>query len=258
MYNLIRSELAIKLVGNEGDSKPLTLTDHGFREGSEEQVSVSTEDVGPLRSVILINESDEQYRCDHIRIEKGGSIWNFECLKPIKCNKKKPQTCRGAFPITKIITYKVTVKTSFVEGSGTNEEIYINFVGTKTKSPMKLLAARGFDQGSLVTNSVDTVDVGSLFEIILNINGFDNWQPEEIIVKKPSDSGEEEKVFKFNEEDKLTDPQKPLTKKLPRNVASQEDSNNNDRDTDSLLNFDDQQSKVISSYSTRSDKVRLH
>ena len=149
--------------------------------------------------------------------------------------------CTVEFGVSKVITYEVAVKTSFIEGSGTHEAIYITFLGTKAKSPMKQLAGRGLDQGSLVTTTIDTVDVGSLYGITLNINGYDNWIPEEIIIKKPSNAGTEEKIFKFAETDVLTSPDRPLTRKLARNIASQEDSDNSSN-TDSLLDFADQQS----------------
>jgi len=164
------------------------------------------------------------------------NYWNFECSKPIKC-----PACTVEFGVSKIITYEVAVKTSFVEGSGTHESLYITFLGTKNKSPMKQLAGRGLEQGSLVTTTIDTVDVGSLYGITLTINGYDNWIPEEIIVKKPTNSGAEEKIFKFQDGDALTSPDRPLTKKLSRNVASQEDSENNSNN-DSLLDINDQQS----------------
>ncbi len=225
--------------GSEGCSKQLTLSEHGFKSASYEKIKLFSDDVGNLKSIKIVNKGTQQYRCDSVKVESGMNYWNFECSKPIKC-----PMCTVEFGVSKVITYEVAVKTSFVEGSGTHEAIYITFLGTKEKSPMKQIAGRGFDQGSLVTTSVDTVDVGSLYGITLNINGYDNWAPEEIIVKKPTDSGTEEKIFKFSEDEVLTSPDRPLTKKLPRNVASQEDSIKTS-DTDSLLDFNDQQSKVF-------------
>jgi len=214
----------------------MVLTDHGFKKGSYDKVKIFLDDVGNLKSVKITNKGLEQYRCDSIRVESGMNYWNFECSQPIKCPK-----CTVEFGVSKVITYEVAVKTSFVQGSGTHEQIYLTFLGTKAKSPMKLLAARGLEQGSLVTTTLDTIDVGSLYGITLNINGYDNWIPEEVIVKKPTTSGMEEKIFKFQDGEVLTTPNRPLTKKLARNIASQEDSEST-TNSDSLLNSSDQQS----------------
>jgi hypothetical protein len=183
------------------------------------------------------------------------SYWNFECSKPIKC-----PLCTVEFGVSKIITYEVAVKTSFIEGSGTQEAIYITFLGTKDKSPIKQLAARGFKQGSLVTTTVDTADVGSLYGITLSIGGYDNWIPEEIIIKKPVGSGIEEKIFKYTESDVLTSPDKPITKKLARNVASQEDGESHEANSnpDSLLDYSDEQSNKLLFLYFRNCKIKLH
>ena len=78
----------------------------------------------------------------------------------------------------------MTVKTNNIQYSDTTEPIYIQFIGIIRNSPEKLLSDTGFARGTLSQVSIDTTEVGLLYGITLSIKGYDNWKPEEIIVKK--------------------------------------------------------------------------
>ena len=120
-----------------------------------------------------------------------------------------------------LVTYEINVKTSSTENSGTREPIYIKFIGSRGKSPEKLLSEKGFDRGSLIQIQIDTIDVGSVFGITLFIKGYDIWRPEELNIKKPgSNLGIEEKIFKIPPNTVIESPAKPFTIKIQKPESS--------------------------------------
>jgi PLAT/LH2 domain len=167
------------------------------------------------------------------------NYWNFECNKPLKC-----PNCTVELSVVNIIQYTLSIKTSNYENSGTTEPIYIQFIGTSGKTPEKLLSEKGFGKGSLMKVTIDSIDVGSVYGIILHIKGYDCWRPEEIIVKKPgiNSINLEEKIFKIPPSVMIDSPVKPYTLKLPKpefsNLGEEEKSTN----SNSLLDSKDQQS----------------
>jgi hypothetical protein len=123
-------------------------------------------------------EGDARYRCNLIRVEKQQNYWNFECNSQIKCPK-----CKSEIPISNLITYDLKIKTRDQEGSGTLENIYIQFFGELGKTPEKLLTDKGFDKGSVNNVSFESKYVGLVKGISLSIKGYDNWKPEYVIVR---------------------------------------------------------------------------
>lgn len=227
----------ITLHGTESTSKELTLSGNGFKSGSFERLKLFSEDVGNLQSIKISNKGNQQYRCNTIRIESEMNYWNFECDKPVKCPR-----CSLELSVVNLKTYEITVKTNSMEDSGTNTPIYIILIGTNGQTPKKLLADRGFPTGSLNQVTVDSVDVGNLYGIDLFINGYDNWRPEEIIVKKPDSSGEiQEKIFKNKMNVVLSNPLKGLKLILPKPDANGEEEVHSSI-SNSLLDNKDQES----------------
>lgn len=226
----------ISLHGTESTSKDLVLSGNGFKQGSYERIKIFSEDVGNLQSIKVTNKGNQQYRCNTIRIQSEMNFWNFECDKPVKCPR-----CSIELSVVNLITYDITVKTSNMEDSGTNTPIYVMLIGMNGQTPKKLLADKGFGTGSLIQTSIDTVDIGNLYGIHLFINGYDNWRPEEIIVKKPNSSGgTQERIFKNKSNFVLTNPLKGLKLTLPKPDTNGEEevevSNSN-----SLLDNKDQE-----------------
>jgi hypothetical protein len=168
------------------------------------------------------------------------NYWNFECTDEI--TKKNPLDLN----VVNIITYEVNVKTSSVDNSGTYEPIYIKLLGTKGKTPEKLLSDKGFERGSLVQVQIETVNVGSVFGIMLFIKGYDSWKPEEIIVKNPSsEAGVEEKIFKIPGNVVLDSPEKPITIKVPLPETDSTEEEKSSGGSNSLLDSKEQQSIIL-------------
>ncbi len=170
------------------------------------------------------------------------NYWNFECNKPIKYPR-----CSLELSVINLISYEITVKTSSMEDSGTNTPIYITLTGTNRTTPKKLLADKGCGTGSLIQASIETVDVGNLYGLDLFINGYDNWRPEEIIVKKPnSNGGTQEKIFKNKLNFVLSSPLKGLKLTLPKPDSNgEEEEEIETTNTNSLLDNRDQESIFI-------------
>jgi hypothetical protein len=229
----------ITLHGTDSSSKELVLSSNGFKQGAYDRIKIFSEDVGNLQSIKITNKGNQQYRCNTIRIESEMNYWNFECEKPVKCPR-----CSIELSVVNLIKYEITVKTNSMEDSGTNTPVYILLTGMNGSTPKKLLADKGFITGSLQQVSIETVDVGNLFGIDIYLNGYDNYRPEEIIVKKPNSSGgTEEKIFKNKLNSVLTNPLKGLKLTLPK-----PDSNGEEEvqvsNTNSLLDNHDQESRI--------------
>jgi hypothetical protein len=232
--------LNIILIGTESTSSEIALSATGLKQGSNEKIRIFADDVGNLKSIKLINKGRSSYLCSSIRIESEMNYWNFECEKAIKC----PQRCVMELNVVNLLTYDITVKTSTIENSGTSLPIYVVIWGSNGKTPKKLLADKGFQTGSLVQVSLQTLDVGNPHGITFYLNGNDLWRPEEIIIKKINSTGEsEEKNFKNVDNRILSSMDKSLTLKLPKLGDNDSDDSSNSNSS-SLLDTRDLE-KVI-------------
>lgn len=189
----------------------MVLSETGFKEGSYEKIKLFSKDVGNLQSIKLITRGSDSYRCDNIKIESEMDSWNFECEDIIKCPK-----CSQELFVVSMNHYEVTVKTSSIENSGTSVPIYIQFWGTDSISPRKLLSDKGLESGSIETVSVETMSVGNLYAVSLSIIGYDEFLPDEIIVKYANINGKQERVFRNKENEILENSEKSLMLKLPK------------------------------------------
>ena len=121
------------------------------------------------------------------------------------------------------------VKTSTLTNSYTREPIYIKLIGTARMSPEKILSENGSTKDTLNEVSIDTSDVGIVYGITLSIKGYDNWKPDEIIVKKQGDKRDsEEKIFKIPNDFLLESPYKPQTIKLSKPESHDNNIKEND------------------------------
>jgi hypothetical protein len=229
----------IQLMGSESTSNEIILSETGFKKGSFEKIKISAEDVGNLQSIKIINKGRQQYRCNTIKIESQMNYWNFECTNPIKCPK-----CSSELMIANLITYEISVKTNSVNDSGTSMPVYISIVGTSGQSPKKLLSERGFETNSLVPVQVITRDIENIYAINLYLEGYDNWRPEEVIIKKTNVGGQcDERIFRNVNNLDINSPDKTLTLKLPKDSESDE-SGVISGVSSSLLDNKDQLSKI--------------
>lgn len=82
--------------------------------------------------------------------------------------------------------YSLSVKTSNDVFAATKSPIYIEFIGTKDRSPKKLLTETGFNRGEDREVTIQTKDVGEVYGIVLSMYKEDDWGPDEIVVKRSS------------------------------------------------------------------------
>ncbi|MCQ2815708.1 MAG: hypothetical protein MJ252_00430 [archaeon] len=244
--------IMIALRGSDGTSKELLLTNSGFKAGSFSKIKVTTEDIGNIFSLKLIAKDKLTWRCSSIRVESSMNFWDFECDKSLK------------WPISMIelnaanlIEYNLSIKTSSLDGSGTIFPIYISFIGSQCKSPFKLLSNKGFGIGSIIQQTIKTIDVGYIQQITLKINGNDNWIPEEIVVRKSSENGGNqglyEKVFK-NYKNLAVEDLNPLTLTLEENSDSIINDSSQSLKTYSILDENDMKNLIkLSCYDTLKD-----
>lgn len=166
------------------------------------------------------------------------NLWNFECKDILKFPRSMIE-----LNVVNLINYDITLKTSAIEDSGTTVPVFIQILGTNGRTPKKLLTDRGFRTGTLIQVSIETRDVGNVYGITLFLNGYDNWRPEEVIVKKPNtNGGSQDKIFKNNDNLALTQPDKGMTLKLPRPESVTDEDDTTTSNSSSLLDNKDQQS----------------
>ena len=80
--------------------------------------------------------------------------------------------------------YSVSIKTSSQADSGTTAPIYIEFIGLLGRSPKKILSEQGLQLGNSDDLEIRTMDVGTVYGVVLSMTKSDNYRPEEIIVKR--------------------------------------------------------------------------
>lgn len=205
------SKISIQLIGKEDVSEELVISETGLKAGSYEKVKLFTKDVGNLQSIKLITSGTSNYRCDSIKIESEMEAWNFECEESIKCPK-----CSTQLFVVSLVDYEITLKTSSLDNSGTTVPIYIQLWGTDAIAPKKLLSDKGFETGTTETLVIRTMNVGNLYAVSITIIGFNEFLPEEIIVKYDSQNGRQERMFKNTENEIIDSSDKTLMLKLPK------------------------------------------
>lgn len=155
--------------------------------------------------------------------------------------------------------YDVTIKTSAIENSGTKAPIYIQLVGDLKTSPKKLLSDRGFDTSSLDNVLIITIDIGNLYGVNLSIDGYDDYRPEELIIKYDSYNGKQDRIFKNKDNVVISSTESFISFRLVKpnsnsNNLTDYSDNNNNVDSQNILNTKDLSSiKKISCTETVKD-----
>jgi len=178
----------LTLTGTSGVTDELLLTSDGFVEGTTAIQNVVAKNVGDVNKIMLRTSSSDTYECATIRVELEAKFWDFDCQEVISCGKH----CSTVMKLAGSQRFEITSTTSAKDGAGTDAPIYIQILGVDGRTAKKILTEDGFEQGSTETVTINAMDVGQVYGIVLSETQSDSWTPEKISVKR---AGIEESVF---------------------------------------------------------------
>lgn len=132
--------------------------------GSLKKYTIDDSDVGDISKIVLKISGQNGYRCKNIKITKGTSSLNFQCLKRLEpCTSVSNQfICQIELLPEGDTAYEITVKSNDEEDSGTTSPILIGVIGEKGISNVQMLSESGVDAGNQVTSVVKVNDVGNV------------------------------------------------------------------------------------------------
>jgi len=132
--------------------------------GSLKKFTIEDSDVGDISKIVLKISGQNGYRCKNIKITKGTSSLNFQCLKRLEpCTSVSNQfICQSELLPEGDTAYEITVKSNDEEDSGTNSPILIGVIGEKGISNIQMLSETGVDAGNQVTSVIKVNDVGNV------------------------------------------------------------------------------------------------
>jgi len=132
--------ISVKLVGDEGATDWMLITDKGFEKGQVKKQDVKAQLVGALDEMFIkVEPADKQWICHKIIVMLQYRVWQFICPGIIRGDKETSIVASG------FSQYNFKVKST----SATTGMIIGQLTGTNGKTgPPFILSDNGFNQGS--------------------------------------------------------------------------------------------------------------
>lgn len=171
-------------MGHSGMTQEKVLG-NGLEAGSVRKFSMDDADVGDITKIQLKIQGTNGYRCRNIKITKGTSSINFQCLKRLEpCTNVSNQfICQAELLPEGDTAYEITVKSNDEEDSGTSSPILIGVVGSKGVSNFQMLSENGIEAGNQVTSVVKVNDVGPVTGYQIEVSEPGKWKGSYMIIK---------------------------------------------------------------------------
>lgn len=158
---------------------------NGLEAGSNRKFTLDDADVGDISKIQIKIAGTNGYRCHNIKITKGTSSINFQCLKRLEpCTNVSNQfICQAELLPEGDTAYEITVKSNDEEDSGTTSPLLIGVIGAKGISNIQMLSETGIDAGSQVTAVVKVNDVGNVSGYQIELTEPGKWKGSYMIIK---------------------------------------------------------------------------
>lgn len=198
------AKVSIQLFGSNGNSTEIQLESKlsQFENGATDIFFIESENLGELQKLKIWHSNQflaAKWYLDNIIIEKSTDLksWYFPVYQWIKkSDKLNIQSVKTA-------NYNLEITTGTLPGSGSNEDIYISIIGSKSYTPFinlkTLLINKEFKSGHTDTFSTTLEDVGKITEIKIQSSDSSfnsNWFLSKLKIKKETE--EEYKIFPFH------------------------------------------------------------
>lgn len=157
----------------------------GLESGSVRKFTVDDADVGDITKIQIKISGTNGYRCRNIKITKGTSSLNFQCLKRLEpCTNVSNQfICQADLLPEGDTAYEITVKSNDEEDSGTTSPLLIGVIGSKGISNIQMLSESGIEAGNLVTSVIKVNDVGPVTGYQMELSEPGKWKGSYMIIK---------------------------------------------------------------------------
>lgn len=156
-----------------------------FEAGSIRKFTVDDAEVGDITKIQIKISGVNGYRCRNIKITKGTSTINFQCLKRLEpCTTVSNQfICQAELLPEGDTAYEITVKSNDEEDSGSSSPILMGVIGEKGISNIQMLSETGIEAGNQVTSIVKVNDVGTVTGYTLELAEPGKWKGSYMIIK---------------------------------------------------------------------------
>jgi hypothetical protein len=171
-------------MGHSGMTQEKVLG-RGMEAGSIHKYSIDDADVGEITKLQIKISGTNGYRCRNIKITKGTSSINFQCLKRLEpCNANSNQfLCQAELLPEGDTAYDITVKSNDEEDSGTSSPMLVGVIGEKGISNIQMLSESGIEAGSEITSVIKVNDVGKVSGYIIELTELGKWKGSYMIIK---------------------------------------------------------------------------
>jgi len=174
----------MQLLGSNGmtQEKPLG---NNLEAGSVKKFTVEDTDVGDITKLILKISGRNGYRCRNVKITKGTSSLNFQCLKRIEaCTSISNQfLCQLELLPEGDTAYEITIKSNDEADSGTTSTMLMGIIGDKGISNIQMFSETGIDSGNQVTSVIKVNDVGTVTGYQIELAESGKWKGAYMIIK---------------------------------------------------------------------------
>lgn len=146
--------------------------------GTLKKFMVDDADVGDITKIVLKISGNTPYRCRSVKISKGTSSLNFQCLKKLEpCTSISNQfLCQAELLPEGDTAYEITIKSNDEEDSGSNSPMLIGIIGEKGISNLQMLSESGIDAGSQLMQIVKVNDVGRVTGYQIELTEPGKWK----------------------------------------------------------------------------------
>jgi len=171
-------------MGNNGMTQEKVLGS-SLEAGTVRKFTIDDADVGDITKIQIKIAGTNGYRCRNIKITKGTSSMNFQCLKRLEpCTNSSNQfICQMDLLPEGDTAYEITVKSNDEEDSGCSSPILIGVIGEKGISNIQMLSESGIEAGNQVTSVVKVNDVGAVTGYQCELTESGKWKGSYMIIK---------------------------------------------------------------------------
>ncbi|XP_026526062.1 lipoxygenase homology domain-containing protein 1 [Notechis scutatus] len=201
--NYGNSKLILTVCDDKGTSAAVFIPKGSFKRAKTYQTSLALDKkFNKICKIRLeIEDSDrETWHCHEVKLQnkKNKETLEIPCWRDFPDNKG----CTVAeFPIlitgTRFLTVKqyiLYISTDSAPKSGTNSDVYVTLKGTMGDTGRRKLFRNGlecFSEGKMDVFPIEAVDIGTLYQLIVEKGKGSAWHLQKVMVKEPQCEGKE-------------------------------------------------------------------
>lgn len=179
------ANVVAELFGKNGSSgeRKLESSGNNFERGHTDQFNIEAVDLGDLVKLRIGHDGSgfgSGWFLDNIIVinEKAGQQWVFNNNRWLDKGEDDGQIVRELTPEnspsdTKVVKYKISVRTGDRRGAGTDANVFIIVHGEKGDTGKRVLEGSGnnFERGRVDVFGIETIDIGELTKVTIGHDG---------------------------------------------------------------------------------------